>query len=136
MIKRILTGFLAACMLPAATVSAQQTPANLDEAIVEFTRVCMADQTQYFDSYAQAETSCACSLGMSGGYFNEADFISYLVLLQELLKHGDLSTDEQFDSFVNALLARGFDEEKIIDFMAAAEELGEIEVTYCGAYWE
>lgn len=135
MIRTIMSGILAAGLLPMAAASAQQTPADLDEAITEITRICMADQEQNFDSVEAAETSCACSIGMAGGYFNDEDFISYVVILQEILKYDDLSVQEQYDGFVGTLLNRGFDESRIFDLMTAAGELGEIEETFCSAYW-
>jgi len=134
-IKRVLSGLLAAGLLSIAQATAQQTPANIDDAVTQFTDICMADQTQYFDSYDQAKTSCACSVGMAGGYFNHEDFISYVVMLEEILNYDDLSQREQYDSYVAALRAKGFDDAKLADLMDAAAVLGDIEETFCGAFW-
>lgn len=133
-----VTGLLVAslaCLLPMAPASAQQTPANIEDAVDEFAQLCMANQTGYYSDQSEARASCACSLGMAGGYFDEQDFIAYLVIMQELLKFEDFTTEAQYDAFIAAVAARGFSEETAIDLMLAAEELAALEETYCGAYW-
>ncbi|GGC95714.1 hypothetical protein [Aquisalinus flavus] len=122
-------------IVPMTIASAQQTPATLDDAVAEFTRICMADQTQYYDSAAEASASCACSLGVAGAYLNEQDFITYLVFLQELLKFDEFGTQEHYDTLADSLTGRGFDDATIGGLMAVAEELGFIEETYCAIYW-